>query len=303
MRRFIKSFLFFSFPIILVAIISEISLRNIPNDYTIKSDYLNKNYLEIETLILGNSHAYRGFNPRYFSDRTFNAANVSQSIDYDFRIFHSHKEKLKNLKNIVCTISYNSYFSRLKMGESSWRAKNYNIYFGFNPFVDFELTSNSLKYNFNRLKNFYLEDKSSIECDPQGYSPYMGTMEAKKFDKSCINATKRHRKKNNTYLQENIKYISDIAVFCEKENKNLLLITPPVSNCYRNNLNDNQLEEMMRLSDSIAAKYMSCKYMNMMQDSSFKKSDFYNADHLNDSGASKLSVMVNKFLSANKYEQ
>ena len=60
---------------------------------------------------------------------------------------------------------------------------------------------------------------------------------------------------------------------------------------------------MMRLSDSIASKYMSCTYVNMMRDSSFKKNDFYNADHLNDSGASKLSVMVNKFLSANKYEQ
>ena len=35
----------------------------------------------------------------------------------------------------------------------------------------------------------------------------------------------------------------------------------------------------------------------------FKKNDFHNADHLNDSGASKLSVIVNKFLSVNKYEQ
>ena len=201
MINFIKSFWIFASPIFFIAIFSEILLRYIPNDYTLKSDFLNKNSTKIETLILGNSHAYRGFNPRYFSDEAFNASNVSQSIDYDYRIFQSHKEKLKNLKNIVCTISYNSYFSRLKMGESSWRAKNYNIYFGFNPLIDFELTSNSLKFNFNRLKKFYLEDKSSIECNSQGYASFQGTMEDKKFEKSCVDASKRHHKRNNLYLQ------------------------------------------------------------------------------------------------------
>lgn len=303
MRRFIKSLLIFSCPIIFVAIISEISLRNIPNDYTLKSDFLNINSTKIETLILGNSHAYRGFNPKYFSDRTFNASNVSQTIDYDYMIFQEHKKEFQNLKNIICTISYNTYFDRLKMGKSSWRIKNYNIYFGLNPFMDFELTSNNLKHNFNRLKNFYLNDKSSIKCDAQGFAPFKGTIDDKKFDQSCINASKRHHKKNNTYLQENIKYVSDIAVFSKKNNINLFLISPPVSKCYNLKLHTDQYSEMVRLSDSIASEYMNCTYVNMMQDSLFKKNDFHNADHLNDSGASKLSVMVNKFLSVNKYEQ
>ena len=89
----------------------------------------------------------------------------------------------------------------------------------------------------------------------------------------------------------------------KKNNINLLLISPPVSTCYNLKLHTDQYSEMVRLSDSIASEYMNCTYVNMMQDSLFKKNDFHNADHLNDSGASKLSVMVNNFLSVNKYEQ
>jgi len=300
MRRFIKSFLIFSCPLIFVAIISEISLRNIPNDYMLKSEYLNKNCSEIETLILGNSHAYRGFNPKYFSDKTFNAANVSQSMEYDFMIFQKHQKEFQNLKNIVLTISYNSYFSKLKMGGSSWRVKNYNIYFGFNPFMDFELSSNNLKYNLDRLKKFYLNQKSSIKCDAQGYAPFQGTIEDEKFEESCVDASQRHHKKNNLYLQENIKYVSHIADFCEKENINLTLITPPMSQCYKSKLKDNQIIEMTRLSDSIASTYRTCRYLNMMDDIVFNRNDFHNADHLNDNGATKLSIKVNKlFLQKN----
>jgi len=300
MRRFTKSLLFFFCPIILVAIISEILLRDIPNDYTLKSEYLNKNCSEIETLILGNSHAYRGFNPKYFSDQTFNAANVSQSMEYDFMIFQKYQKEFQNLKNIVLTISYNSYFNKLKMGGSSWRVKNYNLYFGFNPFMDFELSSNNLKYNLDRLIKFYLSHKSSIKCDAQGYAPFQGTIEDEKFEESCVDASQRHHKKNDLYLQENISYIGDIADFCVKENINLILITPPMSECYKSKLKESQITEMTRLSDSIASIHKTCKYLNMMDDVEFNRNDFHNADHMNDNGASKLSLKVNKFLSAKK---
>lgn len=52
---------------------------------------------------------------------------------------------------------------------------------------------------------------------------------------------------------------------------------------------------MTRLSDFIASTHKTCKYLNMMDDIVFKRSDFLNADGLNDAGASKLSIKVSKF--------
>ena len=82
-----------------------------------------------------------------------------------------------------------------------------------------------------------------------------------------------------------------------------MLITPPVSNCYRNNLNENQLEKMIKLSDSIASRYGSCRYVNMMGDSSFNRHDFYNADHLNDHGAAKLSIKCSNLISESNLQR
>jgi hypothetical protein len=74
----IKIFLFF-LPLLFIGFTMEFLLRNIPNDYKFKKAYLDENAEEVETLILGNSHAFFGVNPQYFSTNAFNASQ-----------FHNH---------------------------------------------------------------------------------------------------------------------------------------------------------------------------------------------------------------------
>ncbi len=66
MKRFVIKTIYISLPILVVAILMEILLRNTPNDYLFKKQYLDKHSSEIETLILGSSHSFYGFNPEYF---------------------------------------------------------------------------------------------------------------------------------------------------------------------------------------------------------------------------------------------
>jgi len=86
MSKFIIRTLLFSLPVLALFIVMEILLRQIPNDYLLKKKYLDNHSKEIETLILGSSHSFYGINPLYFSNNTFNASHISQSLDYDFAI-------------------------------------------------------------------------------------------------------------------------------------------------------------------------------------------------------------------------
>ncbi|MDR2410253.1 MAG: hypothetical protein LBE13_19380 [Bacteroidales bacterium] len=98
MRKFIVRTFLYLLPVLLFLILLEILLRNIPNDYSYKKKYLDTQFCNIETLILGNSHSFYGIDPVYFSTNTFNAAHVSQSLDYDYEI----------LKQQYNTIQYNT---------------------------------------------------------------------------------------------------------------------------------------------------------------------------------------------------
>ena len=82
MRKFITKTIYISLPIIVIAIIMEILLRNIPNDYLFKKKYLDEYSSEIETLILGSSHSLYGFNPEYFTSKTFQVLDWSPVGDH-----------------------------------------------------------------------------------------------------------------------------------------------------------------------------------------------------------------------------
>ena len=57
MKKFILKTTTLVIPIIALAIGLEISLRNIPNSYSYKKEYLDKHSEELEILFLGSSHS------------------------------------------------------------------------------------------------------------------------------------------------------------------------------------------------------------------------------------------------------
>src|SRR5690606_14956820 len=93
--------LIFSIPILLSLLFLEVFVRQIPNDYSYKRDYLDKNANLVETLFLGNSHIYFGINPEHMGPNTFNGAHISQSLDYDYKILSKYQDRWKELKFII----------------------------------------------------------------------------------------------------------------------------------------------------------------------------------------------------------
>ena len=173
MNKFIKKTLLFCVPVLILILIMELLLRNIPNDYSYKKNYLDKHSNEIEILFLGSSHAFRAINPKFIHSNGFNAAHIAQSLDYDIKILRKYEKQTDKLKYIVVPIDYFSLFNRLETGVESWRIKNYNIYYGFNQSYkckdNFEILNGKLFDNIKRIVKFYWHNKSDISCNTLGW--------------------------------------------------------------------------------------------------------------------------------------
>lgn len=142
MKRFFKKICTFFIPIICVLGFLEILVREIPNDYSLKKNYLTKHSDEIEVLFLGSSHAYYGINPDYITSyNSFNASYISQSLNYDYKILKNYGSNLSSLKAIVIPIDYLTLYGSLETGVEKWRAKNYIIYYQM--------------YQLDNIKNYF----------------------------------------------------------------------------------------------------------------------------------------------------
>ena len=80
MSKFIKKVLIFSTPIIIFIILMEVLLREIPNDYSYKKNYLDTHSSEIETLFLGSSHTYYGVNPEFIKSNSFKISQKKRNL-------------------------------------------------------------------------------------------------------------------------------------------------------------------------------------------------------------------------------
>jgi len=301
MKRFTTRIILLSIPILLLFTGIELALRYIPNDYKYKKEYLDNNSNDIETLILGNSHAYFGISPVYFTDKTFNAGYVSQSLDYDFEILSKYLNDLKSLKTVVLSISYPTLYTSLRLGSESWRVKNYVIYYEMNisnRISDFsELLSLKLRDNFHNLIEYYIKRNIPIYCDELGWGTSYNSKDALSLTKTGKSAAIRQsidirQEVIQQEFKNNIAILNSIIEFCNDKNARLILITLPAFKAYRENLNGEQLNTTIRTVSELASNYNNCDYYNLISDSNFVEKDFYDADHLSEIGAKKLSELI-----------
>lgn len=285
-------------PILVFFLVLEIAIRKIPNDYQLKKDYLDENASEINTLILGSSHTFYGLNPEYFSTKTFNAAYVSQSLDLDYEILNAYQSKLQNLKTVIIPISYFSLFETLETDVEKWRIKNYVMYYGFEnkfQFTDnFESLNNHITQNVKKGIKHYFLDKSYITSSHLGWGTNFNSRN-KKALKGAFTA-KKHTAKNFDLYNENVKSLQKIIALCKENKVKIIFITTPTHVSYYQNLNSIQIEKTIKTIWELVKNNPNCDYINVLTSDKFTNEDFYDADHLNEIGAKKLSLFLDKFV-------
>lgn len=298
MKRFIIHLLKIIIPILFFFLALEMAIRKIPNDYQLKKEYLDKNATQINTLILGSSHTFYGINPAFFSNKTFNAAYVSQSLDLDYEILKKYDSKLKNLQTVIIPISYFSLFETLETDIEKWRIKNYVLYYGLEnkyQFTDnFESLNNHITRNIKKIVKHYAFNTSFITTSNLGWGTNFNAKTKKPF-KGAFTA-KKHTVKNFNLYAENLKSVHKIITLCKKNKINIVFLTTPTHQSYYQNLNKIQLEKTTKTISELVKKNPNCNYLNLLKSEVFTNKDFYDADHLNEIGAEKLSILLNNSL-------
>ena len=310
MKDFIKwSFLFFC-PILIGMISFECFLRNIPNDYSFKKNSLDLKSNETEVLFSGSSLIYYAINPEYIKRNAFNGAHISQSLNFDREILSKYEKKWDKLKYIIIPIDYFSMYTTLEEGIENWRVKNYNIYYGISTNTNYksslEIFNGKLLGNIVRAKKYLFDNDSDITCNQLGFGTNYNSKKSKDLIETGVIAAKRHTiniEKNKIIFSKNIETINSIIDFAKKRNIKLIFFTNPAYSTYRENLNLYQLDNTINAIKHISKENINVYYFNLLNDTTFISIDYYDADHLNEIGAKKLTLkidsIINKIDSAN----
>jgi hypothetical protein len=306
MKVFILKIIFFLLPLIIIFFIMESLIRDIPNDYNYKKEYLNNNSQDITTLFLGNSHAYYGINPVYITGNAFNASHISQSLNLDYEIFKKYKDDWDELKFIIISVDYISLFGRLSKGIEKWRIKNYNLYYDMHLSNSLsnnsELLSINFQFNIMRIYSYYIQNITPISCSKLGYADiFTKRLDLKEknllLEKTGKSAALRHTKSDFSLMNENLQILEEMIHFASKNNIEIIIYTPPAYKTYVSNLNKNQLSTVINALTALAENNANCIYINLLEDTRFSSDDYRDADHLNPNGAKKLSLIFNKIIS------
>lgn len=307
MKKLLLFVLGISFCFFLVTISFEYFLRAIPNDFKTKQYHLRKNKENIEVLILGSSHTFVGVDPKYFEKPAFNLAYSSQTLDLDEKLFNRYKNQLTQLKTVIIPVSYFSYVLALEDGTSTYKIKNYNIYYQlyshtFKIENQLEIPHQSFDKNLADLEFFKSDPDFKITIDSTGYINKRYIKSNLDWQESAIHAVNNHSKNMDDILtklrmNQNQKSLENIISWCEENQIKVILVSSPTTDAYVKKLNAKQFNHWRMTTHAISKKYQNVIWLNFLENNElFTLDDFQNADHLNENGAEKMSIILNQYL-------
>lgn len=298
MKEFYSKLLIFILPLIVIGVVLEIAMRNIPNDYQIKADYLSENASEVECLILGSSHTFYGLDPNMLPG-SFNAAYLSQSLDYDFKILKHYEDDYEQLKTVVLPISYLSLFEQIKYIPQSWRTYNYNLYYDLpgNWSVSewSELLGKDLLENAKLLFKYYIRSQDRCRGDSLGFGKNDGTPED--LVSTGLSSAKHHYRTlaiphNFEVWEENNVILEEFVQWTDVHQVDLVLLTTPCYESYVESVNQNQRDLFIARAQEVADNHSHVRYLNFFDSPLFSEQHFRDATHLNTKGATLLTELL-----------
>lgn len=298
-----RRILLFLLPVIIGFILLEAFYRTVPNNYTVKSRYMEANKGRVKTLLFGDSHCLYGLNPSLMDSGTYNLSNVSQSLYFDELLLLKYLPQMPKLQTVVLCIEYANLSLKEDGDEDYFRKYYYHHFMGLEvPSVhiyDPKRYSLAIVQNLSRSMDIvsrYHSTTSIIDCDSLGWGE--NYLKQNRIVPATI-ARQRARAHEDGSLDfsENIARINRMISTCRQRNIRVLIVSMPQTRDYTSWLNPVKLQKIF---DSCATfeslNPETVRYLNLFQDPRFSDADFYDADHLNDQGAQKCSGIVTEFL-------
>ena len=300
MKHFLFQVILFIFlPMACTLGVCEYILRSVPNDHIYKHQFMITNQKNIKILSFGSSHGYYGIQPKFFSKAAFNMAFVSQSLKYDKFLYEKYATNCDSLECIILPISYFSLRSNLEKSQESWRIKGYCVYMGcnyhgINPIYNLEIMTKS---KLLHIKDALLQQLNYRTCDTLGFClNYKKEYRAQDWQSTGLTACARHSKGKKENVETNFQDLEWIIQDCQKRNIKVILLTTPTFHTYYDVVNQDQVIEREEICNSLVQKYNHVIFLDWLRHEQFNEDDFFDADHLNEYGAEKLTKMLDEFI-------
>ena len=302
MRRLYLKIALFLLPLFLVWLALEVFYRQAPNNYSYKDQQLQNVAANVQTLIMGDSHAFYGINPVYFKDPTFNLSNISQSLLTDELLLEKHIANLPALKTVFINISYFTLSAKDNALESNWR--KYFYYHGMGitaPSISFwnpQRYSMALIQRFDKsmaLVQAYHKNHTIVNATPLGYGMQDASYIVKDKDAISLVIANKHEDASLDF-KSNIARLQRIITLCKKHDVAVVLLEMPVYPTYYNLLDTQKKEKIKSVLTTFSGVDDTVFYLDLSTNPLFEKQDLRDADHLTNSGAKKCSEYLNAYL-------
>jgi len=302
MRTLYLKIALFLAPLFLVWLALEVFYRQAPNNYSYKDQQLQNIAANVQTLVMGDSHAFYGINPAYFKDPTFNLSNISQSLLTDELLLEKHIANLPALKTVFINISYFTLSAKDNALESNWR--KYFYYHGMGitaPSISFwnpQRYSMALIQRFDKsmaLVQAYHKNHTIVNATPLGYGMQDASYIVKDKDAISLVIANKHEDASLDF-KSNIARLQRIITLCKKHDVAVVLLEMPVYPTYYNLLDTQKKEKIKSVLTTFSGVDDTVFYLDLSTNPLFEKQDLRDADHLTNSGAKKCSEYLNAYL-------
>lgn len=309
MKLFVKKVLFWFLPVALLYLAAEVYISVYPNNFNTRAAYIQNN-ADVSAVFFGSSHTQYGLNPEFLEAKTANLAYSGQDYQIDNALFFKYVPRLRKLKYVFLEFDYFSLEEKIphQFFKIPWYYKHHG--FQIEP-VSF-LNKISLYSSSPTFFNRYLADKlnpfsESPAVNRFGFTVHDNTgdfftlnFDSLKIEKSAAKRLKdRHAEESIKNYTFNKAKLEEILTYCKAHDLQVVLVKFPVFKTYRERYNPKKLMRSQKCLDSLKKAY-DLTILDFESDSDFNLNDFKDDDHLNESGAEKLTKKINLFLNKNK---
>lgn len=291
MQQFVKHILAFAAIVLGLLALGEWYVESLPNPARDKHRWMTAHADSVETLILGDSHAFYGIRPDMLPGMAYSLAMPSQTLRYDNYLLHHYA--MPRLHDVLLTVSYFTLWEDFELltGHDQEIAR-YHIYMDCDlhrlPLYRFECLHRQAFVE--RLKSLY--KPAQLSWNAQGWGDnYTLERRAEHWDNGEERAT-ANTYNNAAVVDFNAGQLRQIIDYCRQQNVRLTLVTTPVSASFHTSQAANQVAHNRRVLDGILREHPEVRHFDYETDARFHADDFYDADHLSTIGAAKLTGIL-----------
>ncbi|MFC4403546.1 hypothetical protein [Gracilibacillus xinjiangensis] len=272
------------------------------------SNFINNNK-EYSGILTGLSYTQKGVKEEYLEGNFFNFANPAQDIFYDFEMFkyaYSFKEIKDNIKYAIIGLSYYSFHYDLSKSKNKHRTnyyypivRDFHNYGFINQVSQYHQTENSLNeiiFHSDHLLRLFEPQKGEFEKQIEETNNLTYNCQNKNEEEILKDIQFIRRDFNKNYpetVEENKLVLSNYLDFLQQKSIKPIIIICPVTKLYQSFAPSRFKEEFYEIMDELRKKY-DFQLLDYFNSNAFEDSDFYDPSHINNKGAKKLSLLLNK---------